>query len=291
MARGDGHDDVDRQASAPTQIVPQQRSYKPLPEAEWRELPTPHLPKRHYILWSVESSTDPDCDDWYWRKGSNAPDGVDSRKSRCIAHLHGSYDRCRAQAVQYTHMCKTHGGRLPQVKSAAKRRRVNAEVEADIRKMREELRMGQGPLEERAPEAVLADVLALTRGDILAIRQSLVNVALADEAHLPSAQAILKQYGIALDRAARVAETLVKVKQADRSLDLSESQAALDRLAKVAELGKDPEYRDAAVTVAQRMRERLIALDKQADDLVVGSDPVIVGDQVGEGEEAHEAGD
>lgn len=39
------------------------------------------------------------------------------------------------------------------------------------------------------------------------------------------------------------------------------------------------------------MRERLIALDKQADDLVVGSDPVIVGDQVGEGEEAHEADD
>lgn len=288
MARGDGHDDDDRKAACPTQLIPQQRSYKPLPEDEWRELPTPHLPKRTYILWSVESSTDPDCEDWHWK--SVGGQSLDSRTIRCIAHKHGEYGRCRQPAVQFTHMCRYHGGNLPQVKSAAKRRRVTHEVEQDIRKMREELRMGQGPLEERAPEAVLADVLALTRGDILAIRQSLVNVALADEAHLPSAQAILKQYGIALDRAARVAETLVKVKQADRSLDLSESQAALDRLAKVAELGKDPEYREAAVTVAARMRERLIALDQQADDLVNGSDPVIVGDQVGEAE-AHEAGD
>lgn len=284
MAYGDGHDDVNRKASSPTQLVPQQRSYKPLPEDEWRKLPTPHLPKRHYILWSVESSTDPECEDWHWTGAGGRP--LDSRTTRCIAHKHGEYDRCRQTAVQYTHMCRYHGGHLPQVKSAAKRRQVTAEVEANIRNMREELRMGEGPLEERAPELVLADILALTRGDILAIRQSLVNVALAEEAHLPSAQAIMKQYGIALDRAARVAETLVKVKQADRSLNLSEGQAALDRLAKVAELGRDPEYRDAAVTVAARMRAQLIALDEGTDALASASDVVL---QAADVVEEHEA--
>lgn len=255
------------------QIRPLDKQYKPMSEEDWMSQPDPLLPKRRYIVWSLESSTDPGCDPWRWKHGGIE---MDSRVHRCIAHKASSYARCRQPVKDGTHVCAFHGARTPSVRSAIERRKTEAEIVQTMEQFRQELRMGEGPLEDRDPSLVLTDILALTRGDILAIRQALLTVDLKDDAHTGRSQAILKQYGIALDRAARISESLVKVKQADRSLSMAESTQALERLQRVAELGKDPEYRDAAVKVAGMMRDRLLALDAQTDDFLAGSEPLVI---------------
>jgi hypothetical protein len=263
--RGGRHYDYDI-----PQIRPLDKRYKPITE---EEAGTEPLEKYRFILWSEDSSTDEGCEPWRWRHGGIE---MDSRVHRCIARKANSTARCRQPVKDGTHVCHFHGGRLPQVRTAIERRKTEAEIVNQMEQFRQELRMGEGPLEDRDPLLVLGDILALTRGDILAIRQALLTVDLKDDAHTGRSQAILKQYGIALDRAARVSESLVKVKQADRSLSMAESTQALDRLQRVAEMGKDPEYRKAAVTVAGMMRERLLALDAQTDDFLSGSQPLVV---------------
>jgi hypothetical protein len=244
-----------------------------------------NLKQPQWIAWDLASSTDEGCPDWHWKSGASV---IDSRRFRCNTRVFNTLSRCRKTRVMGTHHCVAHGSKQKHVVKAVEQRKREAEVVEEIDTLRKEMRMGEGPLEDRDPTLVLGDLLGLVRGDILAVRSALVTIDLDEEITSKRASIVLDQYGRMIDRAARMAETLVKVKQADRSLNMAESTQALERLQRVAALGKNPEYRDAAVKVAAMMRDRLQQLDEQTDDLANGTATVLRAVEPGEVVEAAE---
>lgn len=245
--------------------------------------------------WAVEESTDPGLPDFHWKVGAQVVDG--NKTQRCVAgtSASGGAERCRQPAIKGTSVCRYHGGAAPNIRAAAERRQSEAEVAAVVSATRRKMRLGEGPVEDRDPALVLNDLLSTVRGDLLALRQAAMTVDLTggteDEVD-HRAIFITSLYGQWLDRAAKLSESLVKIHQSDRSLNMAESITALERIQRARELGLDEGTRAAAVTLAAAMRKSLIASESEGDNFaaaeVRGGDEVIIEDAA-EWEEA--AGD
>lgn len=226
--------------------------------------------------WSVHESTDEGQPDWHWYLGGNLLDGTKTQRCCASSRSSGGVERCRQTAIKGTTVCRHHGGQAPNVQASIQRRQTEEEVAQVINATRRKMRLGEGPVEDRDPALVLNDLLATVRGDLLALRQAAMTVDLTDAEQDVSHRAmfITGLYGQWLDRAQKMAESLVKISQNDRSLNMAESLSALERIERARDLGLDDETRDAAIVLAKAMRNKMLTDGQQPDtfDVVPPSD-------------------
>lgn len=143
---------------------------------------------------------------------------------RCTAHT-GSGNQCRRAPIRGGTVCPSHGGKAPQVRAAAERRRTAQALEADARAV-----LAFEAVEPVTdPVLALADLASEVRATVRALGQR-VN-ALSDPRYVSplgteQTRAELTLLGQYQDRLARMLTALGQFDLDDRRVRLSEAHAA-----------------------------------------------------------------
>lgn len=175
-------------------------------------------------------------------------------KKRCHAHSSRTGDPCKLYAAPGAEVCNKHGGRAPQVKAAAKARRV----EQDIAKTLGRLQI--------VPVHDPLTALAGLAGEITAWKELAAErvAALKDLAQRNFAsgsdevRAEIQVYERALDRCVTVLATIARLNIDERLVKISQQQADLVKTAlmtALADTGLDRAVqREAAGHLARHLR-------------------------------------
>lgn len=172
-------------------------------------------------------------------------------------HLEMVDDRCPMWAIRGGSVCYHHGGSAPQTIAAAKERLRTREIEAyaDSVLAHEGIDAIQDPLGELSRLASGSKKLMEALG---ARVNSLDQLEHFDAKNSPAIKAEVLMYERALDRTARLLESLVKAGYAERQIQIQESEAMIVAgviKRTIAALGLTPEQQQhAQVVLAEEFR-------------------------------------
>lgn len=172
-------------------------------------------------------------------------------------HLETVDDRCPMWAIRGGNVCYHHGGNAPQVKAAAVARLKTREINAYANSVlaQEGLETITDPLTELSRLATGSKALMEALG---ARVNSLDALEHFDAKNSPAIKAEVQMYERALDRTARLLESLVRAGYTERQIQIQESEAVmvagvLKRT--IAALGLTPEQQQRAqVILAEEFR-------------------------------------
>jgi hypothetical protein len=175
--------------------------------------------------------------------------------TRCTAQSVRSGERCRRWAIEGAEVCPTHGGRTPQVKAAAARRRAEAQVERELGALAD-FRADGGTVD---PIGALQRLLNRSERRVefyseLLQRQYDIAERNQTDADLPPGIKALIGHKMAV---AGIEGRLVPVEEAIRALVELEA-AERDRCAKYAKLALDAKL-DERLTTAHETQVNMVA--------------------------------
>lgn len=210
------------------------------------------------------------------------------QRKRCTGHSTRSGKRCKAWAIHGGTVCVVHGGQLPRVKHAAKRRRALAEADRMVQRADVDADPTEHLLDSLHQAAKLASIWGLmvaaldAAGEQEAAAHGTLRGELGyrtaaedrDDLRVPSHDRLLAlnnagfaqvhpfmvKYELAIERRARLAKLCIDAGVAQKRVELEEQQGAL--IAQVfravfddPELGLEaPQRRAAMIATARHLR-------------------------------------
>jgi len=137
-------------------------------------------------------------------------------------------ERCRQRRMNFASVCRHHGGAAPQVRAAAKARRLAAAAEADAERLlaHEAVDRLADPWETLGRLAVEADAMKQALGE----RVNALGAALrytAPGAGTEQLRAEVTLYERAMDRSAKFADLLLRHNWQEKQVQLQQSHAQL----------------------------------------------------------------
>lgn len=178
---------------------------------------------------------------------------------RCTAKSKSTGDRCKRQAIAGGTVCRTHGGKAPQVAEAARRRLMAAEAGEQLARL--------GVTIETTPVEVLEAMLYEAAGNVTVLRHLAADLGLDVYGDLyhengsPSGRALphvlVVMYNDERDRLAKLAEACFKLGLDERRVRLAEAQVERFLTAVTAAVTDAGLGADQAARFKQALAERL----------------------------------